>query len=511
MNQPSQTLFKLIKTLTTNEKSQFVKQLSLNSRKDPKLQVVKLFKYLVKQKNYNQAQAIADLKSEIPPKSFVVVKNHLKVKLKYFLSVTQFTSLRSQIHLQFLEIEMLFNRQLFHEAEATCNSLIELAKKAEITQVIIEANSWKFILLPYTTKSNYDIKFQEILADYNSGLKDLEIGGRIREFQETIIAKGMQNFDLHNVVEIKKAEDWLFQITKSIGSNVEILSNGNRIMYEIIRMIVLRALGKYEESLQAAQVMLDIVMNNYDFYISNKRNDFIAIMTNYLAAVSVTKHFDKFEAHLKLVKGLLSKKFKGNVKLEGSYVLSKFLFELYTKGKLIRGEIFEAFEQYYLSISQEDYTSVLDITYCLGTYAIGAYEKGMNAMQAKINAYRKSNVREELLVDFQIFYFISYFLSIISKRWSNKQLFEFSVRLEPIYNIYRKKPKNHDYAFELCLISFFRKLKPTVTRKEMLKHTLVTEKKFADIFSVLTPATANISVDFNYIEFIHRCKTYLSR
>lgn len=513
MNQPSQILFLLIQTLIPSEKKLFVQYLKMQGKKNHDTQALILFQYLRKQMEFNQSQAIEELKSKIPQKSFVVVKNHLTTKLKYFLSVTQFKSLRSQIHLHLLEIEMLFNRQLFHEAEATCNKVIELSKKAGITQTIVEACSWKFILLPYTTQRNYTLKFQEIMAGYNRAIKNLEIGGKMREFQETILAKSMQNFDLHNLDEIKKVEMLLNQFTVEIGDNMKVLSDENRLMYETIRVLIFRVLGRYEEAFKAQQITLDIILANKELYIKTKRNDFIAIICNYFAVVSLTNHFEDFKQHLEYTKNLLNNEFKGNSKIKNTYILNEFLFHILTKKEQIRKSIFNDFENYYFANREKlsaDTRSVFSIAYCLGTYETEFYEKGMEAMQYELNLHRRNGVREDQLVDFHISYFISYFLLLISKRWNPKEFHAFSVSLEPSYNIYRKKPKEHDYHFERCIISLFRKLKPTVTRKEMLRQVIITEKKFNQIFETPTPSTAAVSVNFNHTEFIERCKTYLS-
>jgi len=134
------SLFKLIKSLSTAEKRQF-KVFSKHSNASSKY--ILLFDAINKQANYNEAKLIKKFSYEANPNGFAVAKNHL------YNSILEFLRSKSKNHstldgaLKSLQdIESLYRHQLYPESLQLTKRTIEYCKKNHLNNLIPILSHW---------------------------------------------------------------------------------------------------------------------------------------------------------------------------------------------------------------------------------------------------------------------------------------------------------------------------------------------------------------------------------
>lgn len=513
MNITNGSLFRIIKTLNKQEQTGFINKLKHSQPNSSTSHYTRLFTHLLTLENYHESTVKKQLQKYIPLRTFPVVKKNLREKLLRYLIGSSKESDRKKLHLMLIEVELLFNRQLYFEAEVLCNKVIHLAQQSAIDHFFIEANGWLLLLQPHVTQSNYAQKVKAITTHSQHCLKNLELGLSLREFMEHVLADTLQSSNTRS----KKTELQMLQLLQhplmKLPGNLSWLNAGNRMMLEISKMQIYRMLGKIEDAYNAQKIVMKLLLKNWKLYIKTKRADCLSILCNHFAIVCLTNHFNDFTKHLSFVHSLLQKEFKNNTRLFLNYTLNKFLFEILTKREKINRNTYNQFETFYFKERSKmdiGMRTAFSMVYGFANYEIAQYQKAVDTFQYEINEYRRNQIREDQLVDFQASLVAFSFLHIISKRWTISQVNEFECLVNSLYHSFRKKPKDEDYRVELCLIKLFRSLQFDTTKSALLKQVIKTEKELQVIFQSPSPDMIITEVTFKHQKYIQRCKHYLT-
>ena len=201
MKTPSKDLFELIKKMTPNEKRQYVVHTKVYKKSENN---IKLFRYLIKQKVYDEEILLAFFKKESFIKNFAVAKSYLYHSVLDFLSQQYSDKSPSQkLRNHLKQIEVLFTKSLYQQAAKILTKAISIAKENELYLELIECYHWQFKM----RHVNHKMEKEEDLDLRNKELSSLHLYENNLEYRY-LAARFFATFD--RVGAIRNEEDKVF-------------------------------------------------------------------------------------------------------------------------------------------------------------------------------------------------------------------------------------------------------------------------------------------------------------
>lgn len=506
------SLFKLISSLTSQEKKDFLKELRGRSGIDTDTSYSSLFREICGADVYNEELLKHRLRKYVNRRSFAVTKNKLREKILDFLRNKENTSVAIKLHKWLDYIEILYARGLYQEANLYCERVKETALKNELRYLVVEVNRWKGFVLQHLETANFISLMRDIR---NESLKTVELMGLILhsgDYYSEVMSYQYNNQAPRNKLfreQIKKLkENPLFQLK---AENDEYpfymacyLATAKNLIYKFC--------GEFEKAYQQEKVVWERITSDWSFNYTNRHQEVVGAAINYLEALSTLKDKRKFYAHIKFIETLLRNEERGNKYLGAMVMLFKLNDIILVKGEKLATSDLVTFENYYCTGDLNDYEHIkreYEISLAKALLLKRNYEKAKNYLLRMQQTQQVSGAGKEQYERSQLLSILCEFSLLISTSLSRERLTMFQRILKTYYDHIRRKPKEDDYRLELLFIKFFQKLKTGVSQKDMA-HVLPPLEK--DLKMLLTEKSVYIqfvNLEFNYLLLPKVWKEYL--
>ncbi len=323
MNKPSNDLFDLIKSLDGQEKRYFKLFASKHTIGEQNI-YVKVFDKISSQKKYNEEAVRKAAGGQTAGKQFSVIKNYLyRMILKSLDSYYSGSSIDHKLNSMLHQVEILYNRGLFKQANKILNKAENTAEKFERYSVLMEILNWKFRIIK--TASFHKISENEIDRLYE---EKKDIAEKIANYQEfgwlytklmlKVLKKGWFARDPE---EIRKEYDPILR-HKLFKDEKSAITYRSRFFYYISKSIYYYLQGKADEGYAFSASLLKL-FDTYSDIAKSYPDDYIA---GYVNAIFSTMAANRYDLALKYIKKM--QEFKPASTILHAQILSSSLPEL---------------------------------------------------------------------------------------------------------------------------------------------------------------------------------------
>lgn len=317
MKTPSDELFKLIKSMSTQEKVYFKKE---NFNKNGsnayrlvfdiinKMNVYDERKLKIKLKNYNGSRHFKSLKS----RTFEAILNTLQ---NYHTDTTTTLELSGKVK----QIEILLYKQLYSPALKLINKALQLAKEQEKFLYVLHLSQWKTEVLKHTE----DIKtFQSYLKTELP--KETEYVNKVKnQIEYSILLNKLFPFVKSNQLEgaVLPNKEIQSVFSKPLLNDINKATSYNSLMYYYqIKMVESRAKGDWKKSHKIRKKLVELSATKNEKKQLNLIH-YIASLYNLLTSIKYTNNPVEYDFYYNKTKVF----FKS---LSGKQ-LSPFIYQLY--------------------------------------------------------------------------------------------------------------------------------------------------------------------------------------
>lgn len=296
---PSPEIFDLIKSLTKSEKRYI--RLNFSIHKGDK-NYLKLFDAIEKQDEYNEEQIKKDFSKELFIKRLPVAKaylysNLLKVLRQYHASSSAEVEIKEMIH----DVEILFNKGLFTQANKILLRAKKIANQYEKSLLLIDIAKWEsrlMGLLVYLSKK---------VTDYSNVI--VEEQRNIEKLQKNIAFKKM-SFEISDVVKrvgisnTRELKEEFAKMDISILGVKPVNADFDTMMYYYHTLgNYYRVLGDYKNFYLNMRALLDLYEAN-PIQIEEYPYSMLGVLNNYIYAVNLLNKYDEALTYLKRIKNI---------------------------------------------------------------------------------------------------------------------------------------------------------------------------------------------------------------
>ena len=459
-NKRSTTLFDLIKSLSSSEKRYF--KLSVQQSKDTKY--LKLFKYIDEQESFDEEQILLK-DSSFRRSQFSNLKAHLYIKLLQSLrdfSLPSISSIRIRELLD--EAQILFNKSLHRQSSQRLEKATKIATETENYELQLEVLKWRRQVLMHEEGSKHSSYFTDIIQ------KVSEVNRRINNINRLSILHAQLQALYRKSGYIRNEEE--YRKTKHIfHSNLpdlveEGLSPTEKIHLYHLYIIYYFFIQDFNGAYQYAKKWVDLFRQQKTL-IKPKLELYITGLNYLLIAQNKLYLYDEFQEvrrELRLLNRLPAHYYSQNIRQR----LLKYTFvhefnSLFLSGDFARGvelieRISSGMEGFIQQLDKHSRLILFYKTACL-------YFGNMNFKKSifwlnKILDASEGDLREDI-------HNFSRILMLIS----NYEL----GNIEPIHyyirSTYRFLLQKKDlHQFQRLILSFLRKLSPSLSNDEVLNR-----------------------------------------
>ncbi len=362
-NKASETLHRLIKSLTKAEKRYF-KIYSSRHVIGEKNNYQSLFDAIDKQVIYDEEKLFKKFKNQAFIKRFSIAKNRLYHSIlksldSYYANSSVEAQLKRQIHCA----EILFNKSLYDQSSKILKSAKKIAIKHEKATSLLEISHWEKRLLE---KCNYEgisnEKLEELLVEDKKLLNKIDAFGELWNVKSKLFNSLYKSGKARNQEELKKFEVIIENNVMERDENQ--MYTENIYLKNHIYSVYFYGINNYEKSYFYLQENLNLIEEKSSFF-DEQPNIYVSVLTNMMfLALKINKTNE--------AKNLLKK--------------LKALAEL-NSDKVNENESFKMFE---LTMSAELTLLKESNEIEEGLKLIPAIEEGISKYAAKMSSMRKA-------------------------------------------------------------------------------------------------------------------------
>ncbi|NQX91119.1 MAG: hypothetical protein HRT74_03105 [Flavobacteriales bacterium] len=293
-NKASDSIFKLIKSMTKPEKRYFKVYSSKNASGQTN-NYLKIFDAIDRQKEYNEEKLLDKFKDEPFINMVSITKNRLYQSILKSLDAYHSTSsVEAQIKRMLHCAEILFNKSLYNECRRMINSAKRLAEKHEKNTSMIEVRRWEKLLLEKGHYENLGKKDLNAILEEDQELLEIE-----SNFNHLWNIKSRLFRNLYNKGQARSKKDQGkfakimddLQLSKPVSE----LKTNNKYLYHHIHSAYHYALGEHKKSYQYLLKNKQLIKENVDVFVEEP-NIYFSTLTNVInVAIKLGKTKDAFE------------------------------------------------------------------------------------------------------------------------------------------------------------------------------------------------------------------------
>lgn len=484
---PSTELFDLIGSLTKSEKRFFKLSSSLQSGDKNYL---KIFDAIEKQEEYDEESLKETFAKETFIKHFPSEKNHLyKLILKSLRLFHSDKSSGSVLKQEIKNIEILFRKALFHECSKYLARAKKIAVKNEKFYYSIDLINWERMLLEEAYESgDFSKKVNDLISEEQQIIEELTNLAQYQVLYSRInylfkVGGFVKGDDRRQVDEIA-----MHPLIKdsSLGNSVRAKS----ICY-YVRGFCCESFRDIEGVVKNFGAVIDILDKN-----SAIKNDvpkrYIRALANYIHGYISLKMYDKAEENLQKLINLKNDKAFNHIDVEITLFTNTVLCQLLLLNR--KGYYAEAVQyigsmMHEIDIEKRQINKENDLIF---SYLIayiyfgnGQYKEALQWINRVLND-NENTLRQD------IYSYARMFSLIIHLEKESYDLLEYLNK--STYRFYRKNKE--EYAVEIKLLEFIKKLSKNQSRKQRLEIYLEMQDAFTEIF-----ASEDDRIILQYIDF----------
>lgn len=473
MKTPSDELFKLIRSLNTQEKVYFKKDIA---NKGGSKAYVKVFDVIDKMKIYDEVKLKNKLKSAVNCNNFKTLKSRtyesILFSLQQYHSDSSITTILSG---KIQQSELLIQKKLYTAALRLINKSLETAIKYEQFLPALQ-----LVRLKLET-----IKFTENIDDFNTYFKkwfpaEMEFINKYKNQVEYC----QLLYKLYPIIKVNQEEGISFVKTginkilrhRLMKSIMLASSHNSKKYFYQIKMVGSRAAGDWNNSYKERKNMVQLI-ETYNSNHPKKSHDYLPAIHNLLGSLHHVNKSDEYELYYNKAKiyysSLSSKELSPGIY---QYYLS---IEISYLGQLLRTGNYNKATDVIIAIEKENnIKSLINVehTIIFSCYAFEVYFMTGNYRLAtkylnQIRKFEYSRINLDVIYAFQLLYLIVYYETGNIDMWPSLA--------RSVKRFLLKRGKLFEY--EKLLINLFEKKLPKAKSKiettELLKLSLEQLKK----------------------------------
>lgn len=294
-------LFDLIKIMSKSEKRYFKVIASQHTVKD-KNKYVLLFDLVNKQKEYDEKAVKASITDKMLKKNFAVEKNYLyNFLLKTLTSFHSQKSLNAKASNSLYTIRLLTSKALYNQSSKLIEKTIKFAEQSENFTLLLELLKLKIDYLEevaenQTIRNTYDQMF-EIQTIQNNVIQ--------YRYYHNLMYEVLSNLGRKEVKDIiKEAKDIISN--KYLSSFDQALCNESKIRFHEIWGLYYYLEKDFKNAFKNSEKSIALI-DNAPFFKTEKQNNYISFLNNYIIFGSGIRAFDKAKEKITILKNLLTK------------------------------------------------------------------------------------------------------------------------------------------------------------------------------------------------------------
>jgi len=331
-------LFELIQSMSKSEKRYF--KLNSSTHSDKENSYVKMFDVVNAQKKYNEKDVKEKLKNSIKIKNFAVEKNYLyNFLLKSLTSFHNQKSLNSKASTSLFTIRMLIDKALYLQARKLIDKNQKFAEQSENYTLLLEILKLKTIYFETNLDNNginetyeYIFKVQEIYTNLE----------RLRYLHHKIYEQVTEIGKTKKSILIKESD----KLMKNplLADEKLALSNEAKIRYNECWLLNYYLKSDFKNAFKASKRSIEI-SESTPYYITEKRNNYISNLNNYIIFCNALHKYDESEEKNQKLKSFLTKdaNSNSNIKIFFSTAIQETNFLLI---KLNFDKIYDLIDEY---------------------------------------------------------------------------------------------------------------------------------------------------------------------
>ncbi|MBC7696249.1 MAG: hypothetical protein H7141_12475 [Burkholderiales bacterium] len=475
---PTNQLFDIIKSLTTEEEKKFK---LLSSLQQGEKNYIKLFNFIQKQESYDEDDVKTHFKNEVFVQHFASEKNQLLHHiLKCLRLQRQETSASARIDEEIKNIQLLFNKSLYKQSRKQLSIIKKMAHDYELFYSLLEIIELEKVLIDMEAHFG-DINYRtldELIEEENGLFNKIENFAGYELQLAKLNALSSKLMIARSKEDVKEISD-IIKETKRYANQEEFLSNKSRILFLFITGVANMLLNEMDEVHKSFSELI-IELENKPEIISEMPFYYI-VSHGYLVRYCALKkqYTDGFKMIDKLKSLALNEMFKATdlqiTIFTQSYITEMVLYSYigqHDKATNVIPYVIKGLEKYEAKINNEELVRIYH-TISMVYFGVGEYNKALHWLNKIINT-NYEDLRQDIIRISKLINLIVHF------ELGNDDLLAYIYKSSVRFFAQQEK----QYRFETVFLDYFKKIalskRDSKQKETYIKFKEELEKVFKD-------------------------------
>jgi len=278
-------LYNLIHFLSKNEK----RYVSVFLKKSRITDHYRLFKKIEKQNQFTESGISTFLKKEEKSRYLPNVKRNLYTNILKCLSQYNYGKSKDiYFHQSLVEIELLFNKNLFLQANKKLEKIRKLAENREAFKVLLQISIWERRLLK--TSSMTQVALDRLMQNESSLIRKIEEENNYIALEDEILFFVHETGEIRQKLHEKRIRNFLKH--KLLLNSKDILCDISKIKFFNIRANCYNFLGENAEALKNVVRYIDLLRRGIDQHRYSPVNYVLALNNKALIQIHLSTYSD---------------------------------------------------------------------------------------------------------------------------------------------------------------------------------------------------------------------------
>lgn len=298
----SDTLFKLIESLSPSEVAYFKKYSRIHSQ-EKKPNYVRIFEALEKQSKYDEQAILQEFKGEAFTNNFATAKGDLKEKI--LESLREYHSNKSvdaRLKKMLDYLPILFEKKLFTEMQKRLRTARKLAEKHEKHLALLEIVNWERRTLFVLPDKKASAKLEASIVEQKTLMQTIQTTQHYKNLNDELILLQQNDYELRRPeYELRRKE-----IMRQISQKKTDVSLSAKLFFYNINAVCHRIDGQSKKAFEHYGQVIDLFESTPSLK-TEYPTFYKKTLCGYLSMAFTNQQFEEFPAMLKKIKNLPQK------------------------------------------------------------------------------------------------------------------------------------------------------------------------------------------------------------